>query len=723
MTMLSSSLVGGTGSAKTRTMMMMLKMRQCCLSSKKKTTATARSLSTSTPTSTLTAAATAPSPASVPAGARRSGKYVSGSTASLINRFDPPPTTTQSPTTFVVGRTTTRMMSNNCSYSYSYTYRCYKSTLAMEVVTDTTQQEQQQQEKQTANSAAATTSSKADNTATAPHGLSVTRPFPSLVITSSSSSSEKKNGSGGKGSGGGEIIPQGSFAQSQAQFLEPDLDTVHELRDALLKTNVGIVAHYYMDVELQGILQALKESHPTLANRVGIADSLKMGDIAVEMCKTNINQEGGTTKGGGVDHVICLGVDFMAESVQAIMNKNGYGHVPVYRATPQAIGCSLAESAESKSYKAWLQQESRHAVNDGCNPLHVIYINTSLETKATSSSLVPTITCTSSNVLQTLLQSSSEIPNLRVLYGPDTYMGENLERLLEVIIDSDEWTDTKIQTELHKAHTNETLKTLRDNLRVFPQGNCVVHHMFGRSVVDQVKKHYTGQDTFVTAHLEVPGEMFDIAMNLSLQDKGVVGSTSDILTFITRKVQEAVSSNNGTSDGGEGGSEGPRRLRFVLGTEAGMVSSIVKNVKEVLAQANAAAANVVEAEIVFPVSSDAVMATDSSSSGDGGDDEMPLVPGVAGGEGCSTAGGCATCPFMKMNSLESVQDILDMVDQASSGTEQKLRHHLPPDRLTGKSIDGQDAVELGTEAILFMRGFMQSKSMPKDLVDKVVAFK
>ena len=495
--------------------------------------------------------------------------------------------------------------------------------------------------------------------------------------------------------------------------MEPDLDTVHELRDALLKTNVGIVAHYYMDVELQGILQALKESHPTLSNRIGIADSLKMGDIAVEMCKAT-----GSTK-GGVDHVICLGVDFMAESVQAIMNKNGYGHVPVYRATPNAIGCSLAESAESKSYKAWLQQESQRAVKEGCNPLHVIYINTSLETKATSSSLVPTITCTSSNVLQTLLQSSSEIPNLRVLYGPDTYMGENLERLLEVIIDSDEWTDEKIQTELHKSHTNETLKTLRDNLRVFPQGNCVVHHMFGRSVVDQVKQHYTGQDTFVTAHLEVPGEMFDIAMNLSLQDKGVVGSTSDILTFITRKVQEAVRSSIGSGEG-DGATEGPRRLRFVLGTEAGMVSSIVKNVKEVLAQANSTASNAVEAEIVFPVSSDAVMATDTSGSGS---DDMPLVPGVAGGEGCSTAGGCATCPFMKMNSLESVQDILDMVEKATSGTQQKLQQHLPPDRLTGKSIDGQDAVELGTEAILFMRGFMQSKSMPKDLVDKVVAFK
>ena len=32
----------------------------------------------------------------------------------------------------------------------------------------------------------------------------------------------------------------------------------------------------------------------------------------------------------------------------------------------------------------------------------------------------------------------------------------------------------------------------------------------------------------------------------------------------------------------------------------------------------------------------------------------PGVPGVAGGEGCSTAGGCANCPYMKMNDLDAL---------------------------------------------------------------------
>ena len=60
---------------------------------------------------------------------------------------------------------------------------------------------------------------------------------------------------------------------------------VETLKEGLLKTDVGIVAHYYMDVELQGILQALKNSDPELKHRIGIADSLKMGDQAVDMCR------------------------------------------------------------------------------------------------------------------------------------------------------------------------------------------------------------------------------------------------------------------------------------------------------------------------------------------------------------------------------------------------------------------------------------------------------
>lgn len=530
--------------------------------------------------------------------------------------------------------------------------------------------------------------------ANATYDQSIREPFPSIVLGPEKS-----------------VEAQGSFAEAQAQFLDPDMDMVETLKEGLLKTDMGIVAHYYMDVELQGILQALKNSHPELKHRIGIADSLKMGDQAVDMCRDH-----------GVTSVVCLGVDFMSESVQAILGKNGYGDVPVYRATTKHIGCSLAESAETEQYRAWLHTESKKALDDGCVPLHVVYINTSLETKAVSSSIVPTITCTSSNVVQTMLQAAAEIPNLRVLYGPDTYMGENLERLFEVIEEADDWTDERIKSELHASHSNASLKVLQDNLVVFPQGNCVVHHMFGNQVTETVKEKYENEpDTYITAHLEVPGEMFEIGMRKSLNDEGVVGSTADILKFISRKVQEAA--NSATSSDAK-----DRKLRFILGTEAGMVTSIVEKVQEILGNASSnSRGRRVEAEIIFPVSSEAVMSVDDcdTNSINSAKNDLPIVPGVAGGEGCSTAGGCATCPFMKMNDVDALQDIIDLVDEKRQGDVRShgiLQKHLPPARLQGKFINGVDATELGTEAILFMRKFMQSQSMPEELVTKVTTF-
>lgn len=471
------------------------------------------------------------------------------------------------------------------------------------------------------------------------------------------------------------VDAQGEFAEATAKFLEPDNESVQELTKALIETDTGIVAHYYMDVELQG---TLTEVAKTVPEKIGIADSLKMGDMAVDMVKA------------GATQIICLGVDFMAESVKAILTKQGFGHIPVYRADARKIGCSLAESAEQDVYRAWLQKES-----EGANALHVIYINTSLETKAVSSSLVPTITCTSSNVLQTMLQASAQMQKdgLKVLYGPDTYMGQNLQRLLEMV--ADKWDDEQIASQLHPAHNKATIKQLRHNLTVFPSGNCVVHHMFGGSVVETVEQNY--DDCYVTAHLEVPGEMFEIAMVKSLTDQGVVGSTSNILDFIKRKVQETADTKTDAAT---------TRLRFILGTEAGMVTSIVQSVQNIL-RSTSGAQNI-EAEIIFPVASEAVTATDNES--------LKLVPGVSGGEGCSTAGGCATCPYMKMNDLDAVMDVLEMI--RNEGTQ--LQKHLPPDRLSGKSINGQDAIELGSEAILFMRGFMNEKQIPADLCKKIL---
>jgi Quinolinate synthase len=448
---------------------------------------------------------------------------------------------------------------------------------------------------------------------------------------------------------------------------------------------MGVVAHYYMDVELQGVLTSIQKQQlkETNASRIAIADSLAMGDFAVKMCQE------------GVTSIACLGVDFMSESVATIMSRNGFGHIPVYRATSKHIGCSLAESAEKDSYRAWLQKGKEN--NE--NVLHVVYINTSLETKAVSNSIVPTITCTSSNVMATMLQAAAEVPNITIMYGPDTYMGHNLVTMFSAILDAG-WDDDKIARDLHPKHTRQSIQKLRDSINVFPHGNCVVHHMFGNEVVNAVRENY--QDAFVTAHLEVPGEMFEIAMEKSLDGQGVVGSTSDILKFISAKVASAVKEGATSTNP----IESKRRLKFILGTEAGMVTSIVKSVQDILSSSSS---NNVETEIVFPVSSEAVTGVD--------DDQMGVVPGVSGGEGCSTAGGCATCPFMKMNDLDALSDIADMVIRKSD--EVKLKSHLPPQRLLGMKIDGKDAIDLGSEPIIYMRHFMKEKFMPNSLVQQI----
>ncbi|CAN0440163.1 unnamed protein product, partial [Discosporangium mesarthrocarpum] len=65
---------------------------------------------------------------------------------------------------------------------------------------------------------------------------------------------------------------------------------------------------------------------------------------------------------------------------------------------------------------------------------------------------VPTITCTSSNVLNTVLQAFVQVRDLTVWYGPDTYMGENLKDMLRRI---SELPDEEIRA-LHPGHDQVT---------------------------------------------------------------------------------------------------------------------------------------------------------------------------------------------------------------------------------------------------------------------------
>ena len=58
------------------------------------------------------------------------------------------------------------------------------------------------------------------------------------------------------------LEPQGSFAEAQAQFLQPDMATVSRLASTFRQKKIGVVAHFYMDPEVQGVLSSAADSWP-----------------------------------------------------------------------------------------------------------------------------------------------------------------------------------------------------------------------------------------------------------------------------------------------------------------------------------------------------------------------------------------------------------------------------------------------------------------------------
>uniref|UniRef100_J3NCS0 Quinolinate synthase, chloroplastic n=2 Tax=Oryza brachyantha TaxID=4533 RepID=J3NCS0_ORYBR len=497
-------------------------------------------------------------------------------------------------------------------------------------------------------------------------GRSPSEPFPSLVIGRD-----------------GAVCAQGSYAEAQAMFLSPDESKISELVKYLREKKVGVVAHFYMDPEVQGILTASKRHWP----HIHISDSLVMADSAVKMAEA------------GCKYITVLGVDFMSENVRAILDQAGFNEVGVYRMSSDQIGCSLADAASSSAYTHFLKEASKSRPS-----LHVIYINTSLETKAHAHELVPTITCTSSNVVATILQAFAQIPDLNVWYGPDSYMGANIADLFQrMAVMSDEEI-----AEIHPSHSNRSINSLLPRLHYYQDGNCIVHDMFGHEVVDKIKEQYC--DSFLTAHFEVPGEMFSLSMEAKTRGMGVVGSTQNILDFIKSHLKEALDRN--IDD----------HLQFVLGTESGMITSIVAAVRELFDsyKSSKQSANI-EVEIIFPVSSDAVSNRSANgshhleSSTDTDFDKVSIVPGVSSSEGCSIHGGCASCPYMKMNSLGSLL---------------KVCHHLPDkdnklaayqaSRFNAKTPLGKLVAEVGCEPILHMRHFQATKRLSDKLVHQVI---
>lgn len=478
--------------------------------------------------------------------------------------------------------------------------------------------------------------------------------------------------------GADRLEPRGAFAEAQARYLEPDPAVVDRLVSELSSRRVGVVAHFYMDPEVQGALASAAARWP----HVHVSDSLVMADAAVKMAEA------------GCEAVAVLGVDFMSENVRAILDEAGHQKVRVYRMSSEAIGCSLAEAAESDAYESYLSEASRTP-----NSLHVVYINTSLKTKASADALVPTITCTSSNVVQTVLQAFAQVPDATVWYGPDTYMGRNLAQLFGMLASAD---DADVRA-LHPAHDAASVRALLPRLRHFDSGTCIVHHIFGGEVCELVREAYG--DAFLTAHFEVPGEMFTLAMEAKARGMGCVGSTSNILDFISGKLAAALEAPY------------PDRLQFVLGTEAGMITSIVRKVQSML---SASGRRDVEVEVVFPVAPQAISTPQQATDGAAAPLSLPgglaVVPGPAGGEGCSLEGGCAACPYMKMNTLDALLSVCARVGEADEAA--ALGAFRP--RAYSETIGGKSVAAAGCVPILHMRHFTKAKELSGELVTDIV---
>lgn len=115
----------------------------------------------------------------------------------------------------------------------------------------------------------------------------------------------------------------------------------------LAEKRVGVVAHFYMDPEVQGVLAAAAAHWP----HINVSDSLVMADAAVRMAEA------------GCAAVAVLGVDFMSENVRAILDEAGYQDVKArpcfWKFILHWFSCVVKSGPHCNSCWAWV-----HVIQD-----------------------------------------------------------------------------------------------------------------------------------------------------------------------------------------------------------------------------------------------------------------------------------------------------------------------------------------------------------------------
>ena len=174
------------------------------------------------------------------------------------------------------------------------------------------------------------------------------------------------------------MISAMNIAGTQGLDLSP-FELVEGIQRLKKEKNAVILAHYYQTPDIQ-----------ELADFVG--DSLALAQAAD---KTD------------ADVILFAGVHFMAETAK-ILNPQRTVLLPDLDA-----GCSLADSAPSEKFKAFIDSHPDHVVGS--------YINCSAEVKAMSD-----IICTSSNAVRVVNSIPSDKP---IIFAPDKHLGAYVQRV------------------------------------------------------------------------------------------------------------------------------------------------------------------------------------------------------------------------------------------------------------------------------------------------------
>ncbi|MBL4669486.1 MAG: quinolinate synthase NadA [Flavobacteriales bacterium] len=209
--------------------------------------------------------------------------------------------------------------------------------------------------------------------------------------------------------------------------IQKEKSLIKEIERLKKDKNAVILAHYYQQEEIQDI-----------ADYIG--DSL------------GLSQEAAATN---ADVILFAGVHFMGETAK-ILSPDKKVIIPDLNA-----GCSLADSAPTDKFEAFLKQYPNHTV--------VSYINCSAEIKALSD-----IICTSSNAVKVV---NSLPKNEKIIFAPDINLGRYVAKKTDrnlVLWDG--------ACEVHIEISADKLKLL---LGKYPNSKLIAHPECQQDVLDE----------------------------------------------------------------------------------------------------------------------------------------------------------------------------------------------------------------------------------------------